>query len=176
MRGECARRTVRSRWSRGATCPGRVARDGVHGVNGPSVVRLDATGDVPVALRSQVALSAVVGCDRVTVPVSGASCRGLKVGDLKALHAGRRGGVAMDRYARLIKATRGRQYCQPEPLPWRSLRRYDLQNAEAADAHGVVRPRSGSIRPRSPVGSARGPTVECGSAVYLPAVCHVDCV
>jgi hypothetical protein len=47
-----------------------------------------------------VALSAVVGCDRFTAPVSGASPRGPGVGGFEALHVtlGRRGGVAIDRH------------------------------------------------------------------------------
>ena len=58
----------------------------VDGVTGPSVVRLDAADNNAGRSQVAVALSAVVGCDRVTVPVSGASCRGPGVDGLEALH------------------------------------------------------------------------------------------
>jgi hypothetical protein len=76
MRGGCTRRIDSSTWHAARLALGRVARYvwsmGHRPFGGAP------GGDVQCAGRSQVAvaLSAVAGCDRFTVPVLGASCRG----------------------------------------------------------------------------------------------------
>ena len=86
MRSGCARRIAppNGRAERHLVKRSRAQR-ACDGVTGPSAVRLDRVGDVPAALSSRVALSAVTddlgrripsAAPVPTVPVLGASCCG----------------------------------------------------------------------------------------------------
>lgn len=111
MRGGCTRRIVPSRSLPCDLSSGEVACNGVSMGHRPPVVSPGRGGQC--VGRSQVAVAwcavtdvlAVVGffgCDVPTVPISGASRRGLWAGSLEAAprDLGHRGGVAIDRHVR----------------------------------------------------------------------------
>lgn len=76
MRGGCARRIVPSTARATRLVLGRVVCNGLS-MGSPPLGGVPGCGG-QCAGRSEVAvaLSAVVGCDRLTVPALGASCRG----------------------------------------------------------------------------------------------------
>ena len=124
MRGGCARRIFASSARDTRLVLEEVARCGLSMGSPPAVVCLDCDEHCAGRCQVAVALCAVAGCDRLTVPDSGARCRGPKAGGFEALHDGRRGGVAIDRHERRLEITRITLQCQARDQPsWFELNR-----------------------------------------------------